>query len=44
MTLNGRLPRWFAALTTMVVACGAAVAQTKEVTLRTRTCWCRCAP
>ena len=32
MTLNGRLPRWFAALTTMVVACGAAVAQTKEVT------------
>jgi len=32
MTKMGRLPRWFAALTTMVVACGAAVAQTKEVT------------
>ena len=32
MTMIGRVPRWFAALTTMVVACGAAVAQTKEVT------------
>jgi taurine transport system substrate-binding protein len=32
MTMIRRLPRWFAALTTMVVACGAAVAQTKEVT------------
>src|SRR5919107_4603923 len=33
MTMNGRLPRWFAALTTMMVVCGAAFAQTKEVTI-----------